>query len=193
MENEQIVLLNEAWEPIGVAPKLASHNANTPLHLAFSCYIFNKAGEVLITQRALSKKVWPGMWTNSCCGHPASGESIEAAVARRLDYELGMIVNQLQLALPRFRYRCEYGGIVENECCPVYVAQAASIPEPNPAEVEDFAWLSWLDFKSDVAKHPDKYSEWCRLQIPLLEAAGFVPVTDWLFTVNPDNVEVEGP
>lgn len=177
-ENEQIVLLNEAWEPIGVALKLASHNANTPLHLAFSCYVFNDAGEVLVTQRALSKKVWPGMWTNSCCGHPAPGEAIETAVARRLDYELGITTDQLQLALPSFRYRCEYGGIVENECCPVYVARATDTPKPNAAEVKTCIWLKWQDFTTDVAKYPAKYSEWCRLQIPLLEAAGFAPLTD---------------
>lgn len=178
MESEQIVLLNDDWEPIGVAPKLASHNANTPLHLAFSCYVFNEAGEILVTQRALSKKVWPGMWTNSCCGHPAPGETMEAAIARRSDYELGLQITDLQLALPRFRYRCEYEGIVENECCPVYVARAQNDPIPNPAEVESYIWMSWQAFTADAQLHPEKYSEWCRLQIPLLQAAGFAPATD---------------
>ena len=178
MESEQIVLLDDDWQPIGIAPKLASHNAQTPLHLAFSCYVFNEAGEVLVTQRALSKKVWPGIWTNSCCGHPSPGESMEAAVARRLDYELGMAVSNLEVVLPRFRYRCELGGIVENECCPVYIARSIAKPVPNPDEVEACVWMSWSDFKTDVSQHQDKYSEWCRLQIPLLEAGGFVPLTD---------------
>jgi len=178
METEQIVLLDENWQPIGTAPKLASHHGETPLHLAFSCYVFNDAGEVLITQRALTKKVWPGIWTNSCCGHPAPNELIEDAIDRRLDYELGMDVLDLQLALPRFRYRCELNGIVENECCPVYVAKVRSQPQPNPAEVEDFVWMSWTDFKESVRRQPTRYSEWCRLQIPELEAAGFTPITD---------------
>ena len=178
MKSEQIVLLNDDWQPIGVAPKLASHHASTPLHLAFSCYVFNGAGQLLITQRALSKKVWPGIWTNSCCGHPAPDEAIEAAVARRLDCELGLTVCGLTLALPRFRYRCELNGIVENECCPVYVAKVIGEPSRNPAEVENYVWMSWRDFNSDVTHHADKYSEWCRLQIPLLEAGGFVPLTD---------------
>jgi isopentenyl-diphosphate delta-isomerase len=178
MELEQIVLLNEAWEPIGVAPKLASHNADTPLHLAFSCYVFNDAGEVLVTQRALSKKVWPGIWTNSCCGHPGPNEPIEDAIDRRLEYELGMDVIDLQLALPRFRYRCELDGIVENECCPVYVAKVLNQPDPNPSEVADYTWMTWSDFATDAHSQPAKYSEWCRLQIRELEAAGFAPITD---------------
>ncbi len=178
MESERIVLLDDDWQPIGTAPKLASHNANTLLHLAFSCYVFNDAGQVLITQRALSKKVWPGIWTNSCCGHPAPDEPIEAAIARRLDYELDLTVTELTLVLPRFRYRCELNGIVENECCPVYVARAIGAPAPNPAEVEAYVWMSWPDFTTDAARYTDKYSEWCRLQIPLLEAAGFTPLTD---------------
>ncbi|MDL2341705.1 MAG: isopentenyl-diphosphate Delta-isomerase [Patescibacteria group bacterium] len=178
MDSEQIVLLNDNWQPIGVAPKLASHHADTPLHLAFSCYVFNDEGQVLVTRRALSKKVWPGIWTNSCCGHPAPNEPMEAAIDRRLDYELGMDVIDLQLALPRFRYCCEFGGILENECCPVYVAKVRSQPVPNPEEVEDYVWLSWQDFKTDATQHPNEYSEWCRLQIPLLEAAGFAPLTD---------------
>ena len=178
MEAEQIILMNDKWEPIGVAPKLASHHMDTPLHLAFSCYVFNDAGGVLVTQRALTKKVWPGIWTNSCCGHPGPNEAIEDAIDRRLEYELGMDVIDLQLALPRFRYRCELNGIVENECCPVYVAKVRSQPRPNPVEVADFVWASWSDFTSDVQDQPTKYSEWCRLQIPLLEAAGYAPLTD---------------
>lgn len=178
METEQIVLLNEDWQPIGVAPKLASHHDNTPLHLAFSCYVFNDQGEVLVTQRSHSKKVWPGIWTNSCCGHPAPNESIEAAIDRRLQYELGMDVIDLQLALPRFRYRCEFNGIFENECCPVFIATALGEPQPNPDEVADYVWLSWQQLKDNLADRPEEYSYWCKLQIPLLESAGFIPPTD---------------
>lgn len=178
-ETEQIVLLDDDWQPIGTAPKLASHHANTPLHLAFSCYVFDDKGRVLVTQRAVSKKVWPGIWTNSCCGHPAPDEPIEQAVARRLQYELGMTATDLKLVLPRFRYRCELDGIVENECCPVYVATAASDVQPNTAEVEAYEWLEWADFVSDVAERPDEFSEWCRLQIPLLAEQGIgQPATD---------------
>ena len=170
-ETEQIVLLNEDWQPIGQAPKLASHNANTPLHLAFSCYIFDAQGRVLVTQRALPKKVWPGIWTNSCCGHPAPGEVMEDAISRRVQYELGMTITDLQLILPRFRYRCELDGIVENECCPVYIAKAASPVLPNPLEVETYTWMTWAEFNHSAHNRPEEFSEWCRLQLPLLALA----------------------
>jgi isopentenyl-diphosphate Delta-isomerase len=178
METEQIVLLDEDYRPIGSAPKLASHHADTPLHLAFSCYVFDSNGRVLITRRAEQKKVWPGIWTNSCCGHPAPAEPIEQAVNRRLQYELGMTVNALNLALPDFRYRCEFNGIVENEYCPVYIARATCEPSPNPEEVGEYSWLSWEELKAEVNEKPDKYSYWCKMQIPLLEAGGFLPATD---------------
>lgn len=137
MEIEQIVLLKDIWQPIGAAPKLASHNQETPLHLGFSCYVFNDSGEVLMTRRALEKKVWPGIWINSCCGHPAPDEPMNAAVERRLQYELGLKINNLQLALPKFRYHCEFYRILENECCPVFVARTHSQPKLNPTEVMD--------------------------------------------------------
>src|SRR5688500_14251219 len=114
-DEERIVLVDENNREIGVAPKLASHHAQTPLHRAFSCFVFNGRGEFLLTQRSLSKKVFPGIWTNSCCGHPAPGETTEDAVRRRLFDELGMTPQRLELVLPDFRYRAEMNGIVENE------------------------------------------------------------------------------
>src|SRR5687767_11740101 len=91
-ETEQIVFVDESGTPTGeIGPKLASHGADTRLHLAFSCYIFrNGDGNFLVTQRALSKKVWPGVWTNSVCGHPAPGEAMENAIRRRAAYEVGI-------------------------------------------------------------------------------------------------------
>jgi isopentenyl-diphosphate delta-isomerase type 1 len=171
-EREEIVLLDEQWRPIGKAPKLASHNANTPLHLAFSCYVFNARGETLVTRRALAKKTWPGIWTNTCCGHPAPDEPVEQAVARRLRDELGLAIHDLRLILPRFRYRAEFQGIVENECCPVYMAQADGEPTLNPAEVMEAQWMNWPALKAGIAARPEKYSDWCKLQIQLLEAEG---------------------
>ncbi len=133
MAEEQIILVDDTNRQIGVAPKLASHHAATPLHRAFSCFVFNARGEFLITQRALSKKVFPGIWSNSCCGHPAPGENTEDAVRRRLRDELGLNVDTLLPALPDFRYRAEMNGIVENEICPVYVAVTNEEPRAKSA------------------------------------------------------------
>ncbi|HEU5005158.1 MAG TPA: isopentenyl-diphosphate Delta-isomerase [Candidatus Saccharimonadales bacterium] len=168
--NEEIVLVNDEGKPIGTAPKLAAHTANTPLHLAFSCYLFNKKGQFLLTQRALSKKVWPGVWTNSVCGHPAPNEDIKAAIRRRAQYELGLPdVKDLRPILENYRYKTPpYNGIIENEICPVFVGAVDSEPAPNPDEVEAYKWASWDEVDSLIAKDPEAYSYWFKDQLKQL-------------------------
>lgn len=171
-EKEQIVLVNEHAEPIACAPKLASHHADTPLHLAFSVYILNSQGDVLVTQRAHHKKVWPSVWTNSCCGHPMPGESMQDAIERRVSYELGMRVSDIRVKLPEYRYKTPpYNGIIENEVCPVFFANTADEPSPNPDEVDDFKWLSWAEFRRRAGKDTtDVWSWWCKDQLKQLAA-----------------------
>ncbi|MBC7581316.1 isopentenyl-diphosphate Delta-isomerase [Aeromicrobium sp.] len=168
---EQIVFVNPDGTPTGeVGPKLASHTADTKLHLAFSCYVFNDKGEFLVTQRAHVKKVWPNVWTNSVCGHPGPGESTESAITRRIDYELGMIATDLQVVLPSYTYKTPpYNAIIEHEFCPVYVARASSEPVPNPAEVDDYKWLPWEEFVAITqADTSDVWSWWCKDQLKQL-------------------------
>ena len=166
---ELIVVVNDNNDEIGTAPKLTSHNANTPLHRAFSCYVFNKGGKFLLTQRALSKKVFPGVWSNSCCGHPGPGEATTDAIKRRLLYELNLVSETLEVVLPNFRYRAEMEGIVENEISPVYFATVSNNPTPNPKEVEYYEWIAWTKFLQRLKEDPKKYSQWCREQVMELE------------------------
>ena len=169
---EQIVFVHEDGTPTGeVGPKLESHTADTKLHLAFSCYVFNDNGEFLVTQRAHGKKVWPNVWTNSVCGHPAPGEDMVAAIQRRLLFELGMTAEDFQVVLPTYRYRTPpYNGIIENEFCPVYIARATSQPQPNLEEVDDYKWMKWEDYvrqaEGDTA---DVWSWWCKDQLKQLK------------------------
>lgn len=167
LDDEKIVLADQDGNPTGVAPKLASHHAKTPLHLAFSVYIFNEEGKLLVTQRALRKKVWPSVWTNSCCGHPAPTETTEDAIRRRVAYELGMTLKALAVVLPDYRYKTPpYRGIIENEICPIYFARADSLAQPNPVEVEDMRWLAWEEFeKQALEDRQDTWSWWCKDQI----------------------------
>lgn len=167
---EYIVLLDEELREIGTAPKLASHHLHTPLHKAFSCYIFDDDGRFLVTQRAKSKKVWPGVWTNSVCGHPSPGESFEDAIARRAADELGMSVHSIAPLLPNYRYKTPpFDGVIENEFCPVFAARLDVSSTMNPEEIEDFVWMSWEDYVKDITKNPDKYSYWAKDQLKQLQ------------------------
>jgi len=166
---ELVVLVNDNNEPIGTMPKLEAHNSDTPLHRAFSVYVFNKDGKFLLTQRALSKKVFPGVWTNSCCGHPGPGEETEDAITRRLQFELDLTPGKITVVLPKYRYRAEMNGIVENEICPVYTAIVSSDPKPNPQEVENYEWIDWEEFLKRLTKTPEKYSPWCKWQVEELQ------------------------
>ena len=156
---EQIILCDEQGQATGVAEKLASHSSSTPLHRAFSCYVFNSHGKFLVTQRALSKKVWPGFYTNSVCGHPSPGESDKSAIKRRLREELGMTANDVQVLLPDYRYRTPpFNEIIENEFCPVYIARGTSKPKANPQEVESLQWVGWEEFVKAAHHDPNDYS-----------------------------------
>lgn len=128
MTEEHVVLLDEQDKPSGTLEKYAAHTLNTPLHLAFSCWLFNEDGQLLVTRRSLSKKAWPGVWTNSVCGHPQQGETTEEAIIRRCRFELGVEITDLTLVYPHFSYRAtDPNGIVENEVCPVFAARATSV------------------------------------------------------------------
>lgn len=171
-DDELIVLLDEARRPIGTAPKLASHHRDTPLHAAFSSYVFDRSGRFLLTRRALTKKTWPGVWTNSCCGHPAPGEEPVAAVRRRLRDELGLVVrlDAIVSLLPDFRYRAELDGIVENEICPVFGVRVDAEPVPNVNEVEEYRWLDWPGFTANAlaGRAEIGLSPWALLQLAQL-------------------------
>ncbi|ASD21963.1 isopentenyl-diphosphate delta-isomerase [Cryobacterium sp. LW097] len=168
--DDLVVLLNEEGREIGTAAKSSVHGADTSLHLAFSCYVFNARGEVLVTRRALAKKTWPGVWTNSFCGHPAPAETLTDAVHRRADFELGLDIDRIDLALPLFRYRAtDSSGIVENEVCPVYLARASADPVPNPDEVMEFTWTQPETLRRSVLASPFAFSPWMVLQMRELE------------------------
>jgi isopentenyl-diphosphate delta-isomerase len=175
---ELVVLLSSGGHPIGTADKATIHGPNTPYHLAFSCYAFNDRNELLVTRRAATKLTWPGVWTNSCCGHPQPGEAIDAAVRRRMQAELGVAPVDLQLALPTFSYRAEASGVVEHELCPVFLCHVLDHPRPDPREVDAWTWWSWDRFVSEAsappATSPREISPWARLQVEELVAGGHV-------------------
>jgi isopentenyl-diphosphate delta-isomerase len=166
---ELVVLVDERGEAIGTTPKRGVHHADTPLHLAFSCYLFDDSGRLLMTRRARHKPTWPGAWTNSVCGHPAPGEPIADAVRRRVLHEVGLRAQEVRLMLPGFRYRAVMpNGVVENEMCPVFVASSSDDLALNPDEVDDASWVDWARFRAGVLDGSREISPWCHQQVELL-------------------------
>jgi isopentenyl-diphosphate delta-isomerase len=168
---EQVVLLDEHGRAVGTAPKAQVHHRATPLHLAFSIYVLDSDDRLLVTRRALDKRTWPGVWTNSCCGHPAPDEPLEAAVRRRVRQELALELTDLRLALPGFRYRAVMeDGTAEHEICPVHVARvdAPVALRPDPGEVVDWVWEPWSRFRDEVLSGIRDVSPWCRQQVAAL-------------------------
>jgi isopentenyl-diphosphate delta-isomerase len=170
-DDAPVVLLDDQLQPIGQLPKSQVHHAATSLHLAFSCYIFDGSGAVLMTRRAVTKRTWPGVWTNTCCGHPLPGEASADAVARRLREELGLRLVRSAVALPDFRYRAVAAdGLVENEFCPVLVGTVDGEPRLDPSEVLEYQWVPWRDVVTLAETAPWAISPWSALQIPQLSA-----------------------
>jgi len=167
-----VVLLDDEGRPCGTAPRTGVHDERTPLHLAFSCYLFDDRGRLLLTRRATTKATWPGVWTNSFCGHPRPGEDPGAAVHRYAGRELGTTLTGLDCLLPDFRYRAvDPSGVVENELCPVYAATCAGGLSPAPDEVAEHRWIEVDELRAAVAAAPWALSPWLLEQVAQLEAA----------------------
>ncbi|MFT4127884.1 MAG: isopentenyl-diphosphate Delta-isomerase [Gordonia sp. (in: high G+C Gram-positive bacteria)] len=169
MTGDLVVLVDPDGTPRGSAERRSVHDTRTPLHLAFSCHLVDAGGRLLMTRRALVKKTWPGVWTNSFCGHPRPGEGFDDAIARYSQHELGVDVADLRCVLPDFRYRAvDASGIVENEVCPVYVARPVGELRPNPDEVMDLAWAEVGDIWTAARRTPWLLSPWFIDQVAAL-------------------------
>lgn len=177
---ELVVLLDSDGAAAGTLDKSLVHHGDTPLHLAFSCYVFDTDNRLLLSQRALSKSTFPGLWTNSVCGHPGPDESVTAAAMRRCLDELGLQITDPRLILPTFQYRAEMNGLIENEMCPVLMAvvERGTALAPDPTEVEDTRWLPWAEVVRDAKSGALALSPWCLMQIDLLSELGADP-TSW--------------
>ncbi len=170
------MLLDARRQPCGTAPKAGVHTRETPLHLAFSCYVVGPGDRVLVTRRSLAKRTWPGVWTNGVCGHPGPGEEPEDAVLRRGSQELGTALGSPVPLLPGFAYRAvDASGVVENEVCPVFAARAADDPVPVAEEVCDWAWAPWDSLLRLVRETPWVMSPWSVLQVREMDAQGISP------------------
>ena len=125
--------------------------------------------QILLTRRADTKKTFPGVWTNSVCGHPGPGETAVGAAKRRLADELGITGVEVKEVSP-YRYRvADKNGIVENEICPIFVAFSDVDPKVNPYEVDDWKWMDWEKFLLEIKKNSEIYSPWSREEAVILK------------------------
>lgn len=171
VEDDVVVLVDDQGRQLGTAPRTTFHDENTPLHLAFSVYLRDLFGRVLMTRRAVDKVTWAGVWTNAACGHQRPGEGPLKAAMRRVPDEIGASPQNLRMAVPDFRYRAvDASGVVENELCPVMVAEVD--PDElafDSSEVAEHAWVDWADLRRTAATMPHLLSPWSVQQINALE------------------------
>lgn len=161
MNEETLILVNEADEEIGQMAKLEAHQKGI-LHRAFSLFIFNSKGELLLQQRAMHKYHSPGLWTNTCCSHQRAGETNKEAGKRRLAEEMGFSCELKEVF--NFIYKASFdNGLTEHELDHVMVGQYEADPIINKEEVMEFKWITLSDLKQDMEKHPEKYTAWFKI------------------------------
>jgi isopentenyl-diphosphate delta-isomerase len=166
---EEVILVDQDDREVGVAEKLQVHRDGS-LHRAFSIFVFNSQGQLLVQQRAMDKYHSGGLWTNTGDGHPRPGETVEAASRRRLKEEMGFECD-LEL-LFRFTYQVELeNGLFEHEVDYVLVGQFDGDPSPDPAEVGDWEWAEVVTLRRDVQQNPDRYAYWFRAPLDRVLAA----------------------
>ncbi len=168
----EIILVDEFDQEIGKGEKLLVHQKGW-LHRAFSVLIFNKDNQLLIHQRTRHKYHSGGLWTNTCCGHPNTGESIDEAAFRRLGEEMGF---RTELTfLDKFQYRTDFpNGLIEHEIDHVFVGYYDAKFEVNPEEVLDFKWVDMDKLLEDVANYPENYTFWFKKILNLDSFQAFI-------------------
>ena len=161
---ERVILVDEADRPLGEGEKSAVHQGDLPLHRAFSVYLFDEQGRMLITKRSAQKVTWPGFWSNACCSHPRPGEATEDAAVRRLTEELGFATEVRHRFA--FAYRAQYDETWgEHELDHVLVGRVDGPLQPNPAEVADWRFVSASELRRELAESPERFTPWFRLSV----------------------------
>lgn len=166
VKQENVILVDQEDKVLGIMEKMEAHRKGL-LHRAFSIYLFNSKGQILLQKRAGSKYHSGGLWTNTCCSHPRPEESIEDAARRRLKEEMG-IETQLN-EICSFTYKVELDkGMTEHELLHVFTGSYEKEPQINPEEAEGWGYFDVPFILKDMHNNPDKYTEWFRITIPLI-------------------------
>jgi isopentenyl-diphosphate delta-isomerase len=178
-DDEPLVLVNDADEAIVFATKGRCHDGDGLLHRAFSVFLFSREGEVLLQQRSPQKRLWPGAWSNACCSHPRQGETVDAALRRRLYEELS--VETPVRFLFKFRYHARYDTSgAEHELCHVYAGLLTREPAVNANEIAATTIMTAAALDADVATRPELYTPWLKLEWARLRAETWATVQQFL-------------
>jgi isopentenyl-diphosphate Delta-isomerase len=162
-DSERLILVDDADREVGYASKADAHAGKGILHRAFSLFVFNRAGELLLQQRAEGKQLWPGYWANSCCSHPRRGEDMDPATQRRLLEELGFSC-PLEFVY-KFRYHAEFGEAgSESELCWVYVGASDAPVRVNETEIAAWRYVAPAALDAEIAEAPERFTPWLKLE-----------------------------
>jgi isopentenyl-diphosphate delta-isomerase len=164
MSEVQVILVDENDQAIGLAEKMEAHR-NGMLHRAFSVFLFNSNGEMLIHRRALDKYHSAGLWTNACCSHPLPGEEVLDAANRRLEEEMGMSC-QLNWKFSFVYFANLDQGLIEHELDHVFIGVTDDLPIPNPSEVCEWRWTNLAMLEREIKSSPERFTAWFKLALP---------------------------
>ena len=167
MEKQQVVLVNEKDEPIGIMEKMEAHQKGL-LHRAFSIFIFDSKGRMLLQQRAAQKYHGAHLWTNACCSHPFPDEELKEAAQRRLQEELGFTTDLHEIFSFIYKARVE-NNLIEHEFDHVFAGEYDSKIQPNPTEVSDCYYETIDQIKKNIENEPSKFTSWFKMALPEIE------------------------
>ena len=167
MSPQLVILVNEEDDAIGVMDKMEVHRKGL-LHRAFSIFIFNHRGLLLLQKRSLVKYHSPGLWTNTCCSHPMPGEKLEEAAKRRLKEELGITTSLRDIFSFTYKATME-NGLVEHEFDHVFTGEFEGKINPDVNEVDDYKYVSILEIKQQLINYPEKFTKWFKIVFPKIE------------------------
>ena len=160
MEELDIILVDQKDNQMGIGEKMKVHYQGK-LHRAFSIFLFNSKGKMLIQQRARTKYHSPGLWSNTCCSHPKPGETLSQATKRRLREEMGIECGLQEVF--SFIYRAQLGDLIEHEFDHVFTGSFDREPKLNKEEARAYKWISPMELKKDIKECPEKYTYWFRI------------------------------
>lgn len=174
-DDEPLIRVDSEDNLLGFESKNVCHDGDGLLHRAFSIFLFDRQGRLLLQQRSPQKPLWPGFWANSCCSHPRRGESNTEAASRRIREELG--VTPPLTFLYRFEYHARYGDLgSEHELCSVYAAVDDYPIRVNVNEIADIQWIEPDALDAELAEYPERYAPWLRLEWPRIRAEHWEPI-----------------